>query len=316
LIPVKNGSKQLEKNLPTLAQQAYPSFEIIVIDDHSDQEENRKLNEFILRFPNVMLISSDLPPGKMNAITVGLKKSKYECILLADADGQPASPKWIETMTASAQGNGIVLGYSPYKKVKGLLNMFIRFETIMTGMQYLSWAMRGRPYMGVGRNLLISRTLLQEQLLKNIQDAPYGHDDYLVQALSHKTQVSTCIDPDGFVYTEAPSTWSAWMNQKHRHLSAARSYSFRNWWKPGLFGIALVLHWLLLVPVLGLKGHPITWSLTMIALSIRWIRYVRWAARLEDRDMIVFYPVLEFAYAVYLAFMGTWTVIKKKQSWN
>ena len=48
----------------------------------------------------------------------------------------------------------IVLGYGGYEKIpNSLLNKIIRFETLLTAIQYFSWAKIGNPYMGVGRNL-------------------------------------------------------------------------------------------------------------------------------------------------------------------
>jgi hypothetical protein len=47
----------------------------------------------------------------------------------------------------------IVLGYGGYEKIaNSFLNKLIRFETLLTAMQYF-WAKVGHPYMGVGRNL-------------------------------------------------------------------------------------------------------------------------------------------------------------------
>jgi hypothetical protein len=53
----------------------------------------------------------------------------------------------------------IVLGYGAYHKKKGLLNKLIRFETFHTALQYLSYALAGIPYMGVGRNLSYKKGL-------------------------------------------------------------------------------------------------------------------------------------------------------------
>src|SRR3546814_6078167 len=41
----------------------------------------------------------------------------------------------------------------------GLLNAFIRYETFYTALNYLSFALSGMPYMGVGRNLSYKRSL-------------------------------------------------------------------------------------------------------------------------------------------------------------
>ena len=50
-------------------------------------------------------------------------------------------------------GIEVVLGYGAYKKYPGFLNKLIRFETFHTALQYFSYALAGKPYMGVGRNL-------------------------------------------------------------------------------------------------------------------------------------------------------------------
>jgi len=44
-----------------------------------------------------------------------------------------------------------VLGYGGYLRKKGLLNKYIRYDSMTIAMQYLGMAIRGLPYMGVGR---------------------------------------------------------------------------------------------------------------------------------------------------------------------
>jgi hypothetical protein len=47
-----------------------------------------------------------------------------------------------------------LLCWNGYEKIeKSFLNKLIRFETLLTAIQYFSWAKAGLPYMGVGRNL-------------------------------------------------------------------------------------------------------------------------------------------------------------------
>ena len=53
-----------------------------------------------------------------------------------------------------------VLGYGGYLKQRGLLNTYIRYDTVIIAMQYLGMAIRGIPYMGVGRNLAYRRSVL------------------------------------------------------------------------------------------------------------------------------------------------------------
>ena len=53
----------------------------------------------------------------------------------------------------------IVLGYGGFHKRPGILNKLIRFDTFHNALQYLSYALAGIPYMGVGRNLSYKRAL-------------------------------------------------------------------------------------------------------------------------------------------------------------
>ena len=53
----------------------------------------------------------------------------------------------------------IILGYGAYDKNPGLLNALIRYETLVTALQYFSYAYNGIPYMGVGRNMAYTSNL-------------------------------------------------------------------------------------------------------------------------------------------------------------
>jgi hypothetical protein len=81
---------------------------------------------------------------------------------------------------AYQDGIEIVLGYGAYHKRPGLLNKLIRFETFHSAIQYLSFALAGIPYMGVGRNLSYKKGLFFKQKgFSSINHIPGGDDDLL-----------------------------------------------------------------------------------------------------------------------------------------
>ena len=57
----------------------------------------------------------------------------------------------------------IILGYGKYISEPGLLNKWIRTDTTYIAMQYLAMAIKGRPYMGVGRNMAYRKSLFFER---------------------------------------------------------------------------------------------------------------------------------------------------------
>lgn len=317
IIAVKNGSDMLIENLKYILSQDYPLFEIIVIDDHSDTGEKDKLTDAISKKTNVFLHHSDRAMGKKQALALGVEKAKYKIILCTDADCRPASLEWIKNMVNHTKGQDIVIGYSPYLRTNGFLNLMIRFETVMTGIQYLSWAMIGRPYMGVGRNMLYPRDLfLRVDPYKAQQHIPYGDDDLLIQKATANADVNVSFDKESHVFSMPAKSWMEWFRQKHRHMSAGHYYTNSAWWQPGLYGMALIMHWILL-PILLLATINI-WLIIFLILGIlvRWFTYVAWTQKLGDRDTNIGYPLLELFYTAYLAGMGLVTLLFKKKTWN
>ena len=317
IIAVKNGSDQLSGNLRTFMVQDYPLFEIIVVDDYSDTGEKRKLEEAIFDLPQVILHHSNRKPGKKNALTLGIEKAKHGFILCTDADCSPVDKTWISNMMKQGGGNNVVLGYSPYILSSGWLNRIIRFETVMTGIQYLSWAGQGKPYMGVGRNILYPKDLFQKtDPYQDQGHIPYGDDDLWVQAAASSTPINVCVDKSAHVYSRPATSWANWFRQKHRHMSAGHYYTSSAWWRPGLYGITLIIHWLLVIVLAIVSLNQWVIILFCLGLLVRWITYARWTRVLGDRDTIFWYPVLELFYAAYLAGMGLITTLKKKKTWN
>jgi glycosyltransferase involved in cell wall biosynthesis len=315
IIPVRNGLGHLRQFLFEIVHQDYPQFEVIIVDDHSDPEERKNLEDFLSFWPEVKLGSSK-DMGKKHALTEGIRLAEHDFVLLTDADCKPACEHWIKTMVGD-QRNTTVLGYSPHQKFPGWLNRFIRFETIMTGIQYLSWAMKGRPYMSVGRNVLYPKSLLVSELpFLQSKEIPFGDDDIGFQALSGKSKVNICIDKNAHVFTLPATSLAGWLKQKHRHLSAAHYYKAELWWQPAVFGLALILHWLLLPFMINSLDWRNWVPVFVIAILIRWINYIKWTAKLSDTDTNYWYPLLEVIYAAYLAFMGLTTLLVKKKTWN
>lgn len=316
VIAVKNGTDDLIKNLDAIVYQEYPLFEIIIVDDHSDLVERKNLEECISQRPLIKLLTST-GSGKKQAVKQGIEKAQYEFVLCTDADCTPLSSQWIKTMVDHCSDHSIVLGYSPYLKLPGFLNQLIRFETVMTGIQYFSWATRGRPYMAVGRNSLYPRSLFlsSDPFLKHAE-VPYGDDDLGLQAMLGRTNIGVCLDMRSHIISTPASSWTDWFKQKHRHLSAGHYYSSGLWWQPGMYGLALIGHWFLFPLLMNMSIWRVWLIISIVGIFIRWQNYVQWTKKLGDKDTVIVYPVLEITYAVYLAVMGAFTFVSKKKTWN
>ncbi len=229
VICARNEEKNLTAYLPKVLSQDYPVFEVIVVDDCSTDGTQSVLKELSKQYPQltVITLNTKITPGKKGALAMGISQAKYDWLLLTDADCEPRSKYWIANMIAPTKETAIkiVLGLSPYRVRSGLLNAFIQYETFLTAVQYLSYALAGIPYMGVGRNLLYHRSIFEEAGgFKWHEHITSGDDDLLMSrvAMSHNTAI--CVSYDAQTVSSPPNKYGIYYKQKRRHLSTGVYY--------------------------------------------------------------------------------------------
>ena len=234
IICARNEADNLRKFLPSVLEQDYPSFEVIVVNDCSEDGTDDLLGEMIVKYPNLRISSINKDPkfthSKKFAQFIGIKAAENELLLFTDADCMPDSPHWIRRMVSGfTDSTDFVLGYGGYIREKGLLNSYIRYDTFFIAMQYLGMALRGVPYMGVGRNLAWRKSVF----FKNKGFGAHNHiasgdDDLFVNA--NATGASTRVEFSQEAHTRSvpASSVEAWIKQKHRHLTTAGYYKLRD----------------------------------------------------------------------------------------
>mgnify|MGYP002511340023 FL=1 len=231
IICARNEYENLQDYLAVILSQDYPCYEVIVVDDSSDDETDLLLERLSRQHAN--LYHTFVPRGarilssKKLALTIGIKAAKYEHLLLTDADCRPESKNWIrEMMQGFANENTeVVVGFSPYFEKKGLLNHIISYDTLFSGLQYMGMARSGHPYMGVGRNLAYKRsTFFNIGGFKTLINNLAGDDDLFVNRVATRKNTTVVCNKDSLVWSQPKTTWHEWLHQKHRHLSVSPKY--------------------------------------------------------------------------------------------
>ena len=230
IICAKNEEENLEQFLPRVLEQDYPEFEVVVVNDCSTDGTEQLLSEMSVRYKHLRYTSipsnEKFLHGKKLAVTIGLKSARYNHVLLTDADCYPASNLWLQKMTSNfTSEKKIVLGYGGYERRKGLLNLLIRYETVFTAIQYLSYAIGGRPYMGVGRNLAYEKFLFfNNKGFASHYHLSSGDDDLLVNEIAVKENTAVEISKESHTLSIPKTSFRNWIKQKKRHLSAGVHY--------------------------------------------------------------------------------------------
>ena len=322
IVAARNEFQNLQELVPAVLNQSYSDFELIIVNDRSDDESNDYLIE-LDKNPKVNVVFVDHLPDHVNskkyALTLGIKAAKNDLLLLTDADCVPSSSKWIENMVSSYDGSTrIVLGFSPYSKESGLINALIRFETHLTGILFLAAASNKKPYMGVGRNLLYSKEFFMENKgFNGFINVVGGDDDLFVNKSAKGANTIVKLDPDAITISKPKSTLRSYITQKVRHLSVGKYYRTRDKLFLGLFSLAHIFSWIVLIGSLIFNSYPIIFGIIFfVGFLLLILNFNILNKKSGVRFSLWLVPIMDVVYWFFYIFVGLRTLFTKKVEWT
>lgn len=323
IICARNEEINLQENLSLFLEQDYPDFEVVVVNDCSSDDSGFLLRKFAAQYANLKVVTINehdrYKHGKKFAVTLGIKAARHEHLLFTDADCRPASQNWIRQMQKNYKGNtSIVLGFSPYKRAKGFLNAFIRFETFYTALNYLSFSLAGNPYMGVGRNLSYTKTLFfKSKGFASHMHILSGDDDLFVNENANRTNTVIEIHPDSHTWSQPKKSWSSLWTQKIRHIGAGKAYKSKHKRVLSIQAGSSIAFYVLLGVMAGLQ---VEWWLApgiyFIRLIVQLIVYYPSMRKLKCKNLIWWFPILDLFYIFFIIVLGIASSFKKKIQWK
>ena len=320
----KNEQENLKTLVPKLLEQDHPNFEIILINDASHDDTRIVIEEFMAKDHRIKMVdvvnNESFWGNKKYALTLGIKKAVNDHLVFIDADCTPNSSQWLSLISKHfSKEKNIVLGYSGYKKIDdSLLNKLIRYETVLTAIQYFSYAMHGNPYMGVGRNLAYTATQFYEvNGFMNHMKILGGDDDLFVNQAATSENTAVSLDEDSFTCSQPKTDWSSWWKQKKRHVNTAKYYKSSHKLLLGLFYISQI--GFVLSAILGLL-FGINWIIILSVIVLRyivyWIVLSKGFSRFRESDIIIILPFLELILIGTQLALFISNMVHRPKQWN
>ncbi|MFT3980336.1 MAG: glycosyltransferase [Ferruginibacter sp.] len=323
IVCARDEAANLAKNLPGVLVQDYPTtHEVVVVNDNSYDESKYLLEELKKEFKQMNVVEltqeAKMIPGKKFPLSIGIKSARHEVLLLTDADCVPASEKWIDSMQAAYRDDTeIVLGYGAFHRKKGFLNKLIRWETFHTALQYMSYALAGIPYMGVGRNLSYKKAVFfRHKGFSAHNHVPGGDDDLFINAAGNKKNTRINTDKDSFTLSEPAVNWQQWRRQKQRHYTTSKHYKGLHKFLLALYAIAHFLFY----PLLIVTAVFYSWKLALILLAGRWlvqgIIFYKTMRKLNEQDLFPLFIFFDLWMSVYYFIFAPALFRKPKPTWK
>jgi len=323
IVCARDEAHNIAKNLPgILVQQYKTTHELIVVNDNSTDETKYLLDEFKKTFKNLNPIRLTQEakgiPGKKFPLSMGIKSARYEIVLLTDADCIPASEFWIQKMQDGYyDGKQIVLGYGAFHKKPGMLNKLIRFETFHSALQYLSFALAGLPYMGVGRNLSYKKELFfNNKGFSAINHIPGGDDDLFINMVANKRNTAIVIDKDAHTLSEAAPTWRIWQRQKYRHFTTSKFYKGKHKFLLGLYSLSQVLIYPVTIAAILFYNWWLVLALFALRMIVQGIVWFKSMKKLNEADLFPYFIFLDIWMSFYFLLFAPALWKKPAKKWK
>jgi glycosyltransferase involved in cell wall biosynthesis len=323
IVCAHDEEQNLRELLPLLLKQDYDTFEVVIVNDRSNDGTYDFLLEQSKKDPRIKMVNVDRLPGHVNgkkfALTLGIRAASHEWILLTDADCRPVSSQWVASMSShfSAESE-FVLGFSPYQVAPGFLNKFIRFESIVTAIQYFAFAWLGNPYMGVGRNLAYRKSFfINNKGFNNILGVTGGDDDLFVNRHAKGQTTFAELRPESQMLSIPEKSLRSFYRQKVRHLSVGKRYKLKHRILLGVFTGSWLVTWFTGVAVL-IADLTYWWVVPILLMRIILLMFtVKTTVRQAQLTFELWaIPILDFLYSFYYLSTGPVALLTKKIRWR
>jgi cellulose synthase/poly-beta-1,6-N-acetylglucosamine synthase-like glycosyltransferase len=280
IVAARNEAGNIERCLIGLLNQDFPSgkYEIIVVDDHSEDDTVAIVQRIADVFPNLGFYKlqelNNAGFGKKSAIAAAIHLAKAELIITTDADcTHPAA--WLKTIAACYGANQFAMISGPvvFEKHNGFWSRFFELD-------FMSLVASGAASLGLGKALMCNGANLAFRRSAFLELNPYrdknwasGDDIFLMQAINRRygsSAIHFLKSTDAIVSTKAPATLGEFINQRIRWGSKTRAYPFS--WTAKVALIVFVNSTLLIVSTATaifngsiLPTLILAWSLKMLS---------------------------------------------------
>ncbi len=241
VIPARNEALNIKACIDSILAQDYPAefFEVIVIDDFSEDDTAFMVKAFSHEHPNVHLLSlaDYYKPGEMNsfkkkAIEKAVSKAKGDWIVTTDADCM-VPVQWLSLYNDYIQQNlphnKLVFIAAPvmFIKEKGILNEFQVLDFLALQGITAAAVGAGKHSMSNGANLAFEKSaFIAVGGYQGVDQIASGDDMFLMHKMkvTLSNRIGYLFNPGAIVLTKAMGNWKEFIMQRIRWSSKARYY--------------------------------------------------------------------------------------------
>ena len=229
IITSRNYEENLRILIPTILEQDYPDFEVVVVDDCSSDGTEWYLTELKLQSAKLktsrILQETDFPNAL--AITIGIRAATKDWLVFLNPLCTIKGKDWLRSFAEVIRPDTeAVLGFVKYSHATGSMRKFFRYENFDSFLLYGSASYLGLPMPITDMNIAYKR----EQFLKRrgfaaVLDTPFSENELYLNKISNKKNTVYLLDPISAINYDGEMDWYDGINYKKKQLLLRRKFS-------------------------------------------------------------------------------------------
>jgi poly-beta-1,6-N-acetyl-D-glucosamine synthase len=229
IVPSRNYEENLRELIPTLLEQDYPEFEVVVVDDCSYDGTEWYLNELKLQTYKLktsrIIQETDFPNAL--AITIGIRAASKDWLIFLNPLCRVKDKEWLKAFAEELNPKSeAAFGYVNYTNSYGSMRKFIRYENFDSFILYGSARYLGLSMPITDMNIAYKREqFLSRRGFAAVLDSPFSENELYLNKISNRTNSVYLLNRPTAVSYVGDTDWYDGMNFKKKQLLLKKKFT-------------------------------------------------------------------------------------------
>jgi glycosyltransferase involved in cell wall biosynthesis len=321
IVYIKDNEEELPSFLDSLITQNYSRYELVLVNNASEDESLSIIELFAQKHSNVKIVNvlnnEAFWGNKKYALTLAIKVATYDYLLFTDPTTILNSSNWITAMCQNfSTHKQVVIGYSEFKhKKRSLSNKFLRYQNSLKYINLFSWGEISKPAFGNSKNQAYSKELFFKNngFIKQMH-IPFGDEYGFIRLISTKANTSLPLNPDTFTTNTIKNSFSTWIEQMKLNNLLLKNTSWLTALKFKILNFSTLCFYIVFLIIIC---NLYSWELTIIIFIFRYLIAFFYTNKIlqkfTQKDLIWLFPLLEFVHIVLGTYYSVIHFISRKK---
>jgi biofilm PGA synthesis N-glycosyltransferase PgaC len=229
IVPSRNYEENLRELIPTLLEQEYPDFEVVVVDDCSSDGTEwylAGLKLFSGKLKTSRIIQETDFPNAL-AITIGVRAASKEWLIFLNPLCRVPGKTWLKSFATELKPKTeAAFGFVKFTNLKGSMQRFFRNENFDSFLLYGAARYLGLPMPITDMNVAYKREqFLDRRGFAAVLDSPFSENELYLNKISNRANTVYLLNRSTAVSYIGDTDWYDGINFIKKQLLLRKKFT-------------------------------------------------------------------------------------------